>query len=173
MAKEIKLILIKSEIIYDVMNECHIVSKNRSTGQNAEQVYNIQADTSEDSHKNKLLRSLAENVQELKTNLYSFLSAGTSSAQQVNNIQDTESGDDSNYVITLNVSKRFNDAYNQSLVELCHKWLKQRMLYDWYEAAKPDEAKRYFDLAQLTMVAIRNSFYLMPPTRPTHTLKFE
>lgn len=162
---ELKIKLLKSEIMYDVMNETHIAGKSRFNGENNEFVYNMQA-AEDDSHINKLLRSMETNLEELKTQLSYFLKNGTSVASD--NIQSTIKDDDDAFELILEVTERFNKAYTQTISLLAHKFIVNKMIFEWYNTTKPDEAKTFFELAGENLKQIRASFFKMPPQRPTH-----
>ena len=162
---ELKIKLLKSEIMYDVMNETHIAGKSRFNGENNEFVYNMQA-AEDDSHTNKLLRSMETNLEELKTQLSYFLKNGTDVASD--NIQSAIKDDDDAFELILEVTERFNKAYTQTISLLAHKFIVNKMIFEWYNTTKPDEAKTFFELAGENLKQIRASFFKMPPIRPVH-----
>lgn len=162
---ELKIGLLKSEIMYDVMNETHIAGKSRFNGENNEQIYNMQA-AEDDSHTNKLLRSMETNLEELKTQLSYFLKNGTSVVSD--NIQSSIKDDDDAFELILDVTTRFNKAYTQTISSLSHKFIVNKMTFEWYNTTKPDEAKVFYDLAMTNLKQIKASFFKMPPTRPIH-----
>lgn len=162
---ELKIKLLKSEIMYDVMNETHIAGKSRFNGENNEFVYNMQA-AEDDSHTNKLLRSMETNVEELKTQLSYFLKSGTDVA--ANNIQSEIKDDDDAFELILDVTTRFNKAYTPTISLLSHKFIVNKMIFEWYNTTKPDEAKTFFELSKENLKQIKASFFKMPPIRPVH-----
>lgn len=68
----------------------------------------------------------------------------------------------------LDVTTRFNKAYTQTISSLSHKFIVNKMIFEWYNTTKPDEAKVFFELAMGNLKQIKASFFKMPPVRPVH-----
>lgn len=162
---ELKIKLLKSEILHEVMNETYIAGKSRFNGDNNEFVYNMQA-AEDDAHTNKLLRSMEANMEELKTQLSYFLKNGTD--VESDNIQSEIKDDDDAFELTLDVTSRFNKAYTPTISTLSHKFITNKMIFEWYTTTKPDEAKIFYELAMASLKQIKASFFKMPPVRPVH-----
>lgn len=160
---EIIINLYKSEIIHEVMNDTYLHGKSR-TDLDKEKVYNIQA-ADEDSHTSKLLRSMQTGIEEVKSVLSSILKESSVTA---NNIEQALGGDNDTVTLTLNVSSRFNKAYTSALASASHKYIVNKMLFDWYSTVNPDSAKMYFDLTGTNLNQIKSCFVKLPPKRPLH-----
>ncbi|MEG2151416.1 MAG: hypothetical protein RRY36_09380 [Bacteroidaceae bacterium] len=162
---ELTINLYKSEIMHEVQNETYLAGKSRFNGTNNDQIYNMQA-SDEEAHNNKLLRSMQANIESLKTNLSYYLKDST--GMIANNIQSTIVGDDDKVVLSLEVTERFNKSYTQTIAELAHKYIANMMIFEWYNATSPGEAKTFFELASNNIKEIKASFFKQPPKRPIH-----
>lgn len=161
--KELTITLIKSELIYEVQNKTYLTGKSRETGENFEQVANMQMNDDEE-HQNQILRSLGDAYRELKTKLSTYLAgAGARST----NLQDSEVG---NYELLLNMPGNFNQAVADGISVACHKYMVNTAICDWFIITNPNEAKNYADLASIAIQSIRESINKRTvPTRKTPT----
>lgn len=162
---EITVKLFKSEIMHEVMNETYVHGNSAYTGDNNEKVYNMQA-SEEDAHVNKLLRSMQSSIEELKSNLSSFLKSGSDTS--ADNIQQSLGGDDDTINIILEVTSRFNKAYTPTIANLAHRFVVNKMLFEWYNTVEAGTAKTFYELCATNIAQIKASFFKMPPTRPSH-----
>ncbi len=155
--------LSKSELMYDVMNDTHLVGQAKaSQGATPEASYNLQAD--EAAHESKLLRSMQLAIEAIKQGISQFLNDVT--ATSANNILMTTAED--LITITLNVSPRFNRALLPTMTGLAHRYVVNTMLFDWFVANEPTMAPKYGEIAKECMAGIQKSFIKLPPTRPIH-----
>ena len=67
--------------------------------------------------------------------------------------------------ISLEVTGRFNKAYMKTVPLLSHKFIVNKMIFEWYNTTKPDEAKVFLELAGENLNRIKASFFRMPPVR--------
>lgn len=162
MAKiELVIVLIKSELIYEVQNKTYLIGRRCETGENYEQVANMQMNNDEENL-NQILRSLGDAYRELKTKLSNYLAGAESKST---NIQDVEVG---NYELLLNMPGNFNQAVADSVSAACHKYLVNAAICDWFMITNPGEAKNYADLASIAIQNIRESINKRTvPTRKT------
>ncbi len=159
--KELAITLVKSELIYEVQNKTYLTGRSRETGENHEQVANMQVNDDEE-HKNQILRSLGDAYRELKTKLSNYLVETTAKSTD---IQETDTGD---FKFALKMPSNFNQAASDSISAACHKYLVNTAICDWFMITKPDEAKNYADLAIVALRSIRESVNKRSvPTRTT------
>lgn len=148
--KELSITLVKSELIYEVQNKTYLTGRSRETGENYEQVSNMQMNDDEE-HKNQILRSLGDAFRELKTKLSNYLVEGIVKSTD---IQDTEMKD---FELSLKMPSNFNQAVADSISAACHKHLVNTAICDWFIITNPAEAKTYSDLASIALLSIRES----------------
>lgn len=148
--KELSITLVKSELIYEVQNKTYLTGRSRATGDNYEQVANMQMSDDEE-HKNQILRSLGDAFRELKTKLSSYLVENTVKSAD---IQETEAN---NFEISLKMPSNFNQAVADSISAACHKYLVNTAICDWFTITSPDEAKSYAALSSIALHSIRES----------------
>lgn len=159
--KELTIKLVKSELIYEVQNKTYLTGRSRETGENYEQVANMQMNDDEE-HKNQILRSLGDSFRELKTKLSNYLVETTVNSTD---IQETEAKD---FELALKMPSNFNQSVADSISVACHKYLINTAICDWFTITKPDEAKSYADLASIALRSIRESANKRAtPTRTT------
>lgn len=148
--RELNITLFKSELIYEVQNKTYLTGRSRETGENHEQVANMQVND-DDEHKNQILRSLGDAYKGLKTKLSSYIIDTTVKSSD---IQETDTGD---FLLSLKMPSNFNQAVSDSISTACHKYLVNTAICDWFLITKPDEAKTYADLATIALDSIRET----------------
>lgn len=148
--KELTITLVKSELIYEVQNKTYLTGRSRETGENHEQVANMQMNDDEE-HKNQILRSLGDAYRELKTKLSNYLA---DVATKSTDVQEAENED---FKLMLKMPSNFNQAVADSISAACHKYLVNTAICDWFTITKPDEAKSYADLSSIALQSIRES----------------
>lgn len=162
----ITLKLYKSELMYDLQNDTHIIAQGRfNQGEAAKASYGLQADN--DADRAKVIRTMQLAANEVKNIISSFLQ--NSSSTTSNNAQLNIADDDDAIVYVLEVSSRFNQSFTEALTTHCHRYIVNRMLCDWFVATKPELAKNYADFAELAKKDIQSSFIKLPPVAPTHS----
>lgn len=159
--KDLIITLIKSELIYEVHNKTYLTGASRNTGENYEQVANMQMGD-DDEHKNQILRSLGDSFRELKAKVSNYLVV---ESREANNIQDEESGD---LKLALKMPANFNQAVSDSIASGCHRYLVNSAICDWFMITNPAEAKNYAELANIALLSIRES--LNKRTIPTRVV---
>lgn len=158
--------LYKSELIYDVQNDGHIIAQAKiNKGTATKEAFGLQADNAADTK--KLLRSMQTNVQEVKNRISYFLQNSVSS-QVADNAQLSMTDANDAIELTLIVSDRFNPSFIEPLTMHCHNFVLNRMLRDWFLATSPELAQNYDKLAEAASINIQNSFVKLPPVAPEH-----
>ena len=112
-------ITLKKKSFYDIENTTYLVGNSRSTGDNFEQVSNIQ-NSGEGEDRNFILRSIEKAFNEAKRNLSRYINETLVAS---NNELMAETGD---FVLTLNVVDMFNEASTDTLKSSAHEFICER-----------------------------------------------
>lgn len=134
--KTITITLKKDELLYDIENTSYLVGNSRSTGDNFEQVSNIQ-NSGEGEDRNFILRSIETAYNEVKQNLSRYIDEEKDAS---NNALMDATGD---FVISLSVVDMFNEASTDILKSSAHEFIISSALLDWFANVKPDEMVVY------------------------------
>lgn len=134
--KTITITLAKDELLYDIENTSYLVGNSRSTGDNFEQVSNIQ-NSGEGEDRNFILRSVENAFNEVKRNLSRYVDEAKIAA---NNDLMVATGD---FILTLDVVDMFNEASTDTLKSAAHEFIVSSALMDWFSNVKPDEMAIY------------------------------
>ena len=161
---DIQVKLYKSEIMYDVQNDTHIISQAKAgQGATPEAAYGLQAD-GEESSASKLLRSMQTAIEFVKQRISHFLKeTSNTEADNIGMTTDTDM-----ITIELSVSDRFNKAFVPTITGLMHKFVVNTMLFDWFNASEPTLAEKYHAIADESIVGMQRSFVKLPPVKPVH-----
>ena len=159
--KTITITLKKDELLYDIENTAYLVGESRTDGTNYEQVSKIQ-NAGEEEDRNFILRSMGNAYSEVKRHLSRYINE---EKQAANNALIEEDGD---FLLTLNVVDRFNEANTESLKSAAHEYILSSSLRDWFSTVKPDEITIYSARIQSAQVNLLSSLYRKKaPQRPT------
>lgn len=134
--KDITITLKKDEILYDVENTAYLVGNSRATGDNYEQVSNIQ-NSGEEGDRNFILRAIDTAFNEVKKNLSRYIDE--TKATDNNDLIDAENS----FILNLKVVDMFNEASTESLKSSTHDYITSAALRDWFGNVKPDEMPIY------------------------------
>ncbi|WP_321331875.1 hypothetical protein [uncultured Bacteroides sp.] len=159
--KAVTITLYKSELIYEIQNKTFLTGRSRESGDNHEQVANMQANE-EDEHLNQLLRSIGNAIDALKSKLSNFISGTGTTA---NNVQITEEG---NLEVALDMPDNFNVAVLDAVKTAINEYILNTSIFEWFTITKPDEAKVYFDKSVNNLAELREA--LNKRTRPERTI---
>lgn len=158
--KDITITLKKDEILYDIENTTYLVGNSRSTGDNFEQVSNMQ-NSGEGEDRNFVLRSVETAFAEVKRILSRYINEDMAAA---NNDLMLATGD---FVLSLNVVDVFNESATESLKGAAHEYIISSALMDWFANVKPDEMTIYQTRKQEASVNLLASLYRKKaPSRP-------
>lgn len=161
--KTITITLKKEELLYDIENTTYLVGNSRSTGDNFEQVSNIQ-NSGEGEDRNFILRSVEKAFNEAKRNLSRYIDETMTAS---NNALMDETGD---FVLTLNVVDMFNEASTDTLKSSAHEFVTSSALMDWFANVKPDEMVVYQSRKAEANTSMLSALYRKKaPVRPTPT----
>lgn len=159
--KDITITLKKDELLYDVENTSYLVGNSRSTGDNFEQVSNIQ-NSGEGEDRNFILRSVENAFNEVKRNLSRYIDETKTAS---NNALMADTGD---FVLTLKVVDVFNEASTDTLKSATHEYIVSSALMDWFANVKPDEMVIYQNRKVEANINMLSALYRKKaPARPT------
>lgn len=159
--KDITITLKKDELLYDVENTSYLVGNSRSTGDNFEQVSNIQ-NSGEGEDRNFILRSVENAFNEVKRNLSRYIDETKTAS---NNALMSDTGD---FVLTLKVVDVFNEASTDTLKSATHEFIVSSALMDWFANVKPDEMVIYQNRKVEANISMLSALYRKKaPARPT------
>lgn len=159
----ITITLLKSQLFYDIENITYTVGLNRNTGDNFEQVSNIQ-NNGEGGDRDMMLRSIETGFNEIKRNVNRFVTEST--VASTNTFTSYTSGTDS-FILTLSMPGNFNQASVDSIKSAAHEYIVDHALIDWFTAVKPDEVKIYAEKKAAANLNLLSALYRKKaPTRP-------
>ena len=159
--KTITITLKKDELLYDIENTSYLVGNSRSTGENFEQVSNIQ-NSGEGEDRNFTLRSIETAYNEVKRNLLRYIDEEKDAS---NNALMDDTGD---FVISLSVVDMFNEASTDTLKSSAHEFIISSALLDWFANVKPDEMVVYQNRKLEANRSMLSALYRKnAPIRPT------
>ena len=154
----LKITLYKSELIYDVQNKTYITGRSRQTGDNHEQVANMQAND-DDENRNQILRSIGTAVDYMRAKMAEFLTGSDASATDV-----LESGS-KDVEITLSLPSNYNQATAKSISAALHNIVVNKAIADWFTLTNKADAADYAAAAASEVNILREA--LNKRTRPT------
>ena len=165
MAKQtITITLYKSELVYDVQNKTYLTGRSRQTGENHEEVANMQAND-DDENANQILRSLGNAFATLKTKLSEYLEE---SGTTTNDIQMDGTGE---ITVSMKVPSNFNKATNDTISAALHQYLVNTAIGDWFTITNKNDAADYIAKAAADLEQIREAVNKrVRPTRSTPPL---
>ena len=156
----IAITLFKAQLFYDIENITYTVGLNRNTGDNFEQVSNIQ-NNGEGGDRDMMLRSIETGFNEIKRNVNRFVSEATTASTN------TFTSDIDSFVLTLAMPANFNQASVDSIKSAAHEYIVDHALIDWFTAVKPDEVKIYAEKKAAANLNLLSALYRKKaPTRP-------
>ena len=156
----ITITLLKAQLFYDIENITYTVGLNRNTGDNFEQVSNIQ-NNGEGGDRDMMLRSIETGFNEIKRNVNRFVSEATTASTN------TFTSDTDSFVLTLAMPANFNQASVDSIKSAAHEYIVDHALIDWFTAVKPDEVKIYAEKKAAANLNLLSALYRKKaPTRP-------
>lgn len=158
--KTINITLYMSELIYDVQNKTYLTGRSRNTGDNHEQVANMQANEDEENQ-NQVVRSIGNAYANLKTKLSEYIEDSGSTA---NNILLSASD---NLQINLVMPSNFNPATNDTIGAALHQYIVNSAIGEWFTITNKADAADYLTLAAANLAEIREA--INKRVRPTRS----
>lgn len=158
--KTISITLYMSELIYDVQNKTYLTGRSRNTGDNHEQVANMQANEDEENQ-NQIVRSIGNAYANLKTKLSEYIEDSGATA---NNILLSASD---NLQINLVMPSNFNPATNDTIGAALHQYIVNSAIGEWFTITNKADAADYLALAAANLAEIREA--INKRVRPTRS----
>lgn len=158
--KTISITLYMSELIYDVQNKTYLTGRSRNTGDNHEQVANMQANEDEENQ-NQVVRSIGNAYANLKTKLSEYIEDSGATA---NNILLSASD---NLQINLVMPSNFNPATNNTIGAALHQYIVNSAIGEWFTITNKADAADYLTLAAANLAEIREA--INKRVRPTRS----
>ncbi len=152
MAKNLKITLYMSELLYDFKNKAFLTGRSlKADGKDAEFTSNMQAND-DDSDKNQALRSIQNAYGQLLVELSEgFINETTSTSSN-------ELVEDGNIMITLTMPSNYNFGLRDAVTSAIHDYIINKALMDWFLITNKDDAKNYSDLAAVSLQNLHNAF---------------
>lgn len=160
MAKTIVLSLQKDLIMEAVKAETYDtgrITKASDPVKNAPTVLSEQAG-GEQHQERQMLRSLKQAIAKFEAQMVEFLDAGNGT------INNTLSGTQSAFTITMVVSDRYNNGLADPMSSLCEDYLINMMLFTWWNSRNQNFAKTFVINAQDSVDHIRLCLAKTAPT---------
>lgn len=158
--KTISITLYMSELIYDVQNKTYLTGRSRNTGDNHEQVANMQANEDEENQ-NQVVRSIGNAYANLKTKLSEYIEDSGSTASNI-----LLSASD-NLQINLVMPSNFNPATNDTIGAALHQYIVNSAIGEWFTITNKADAADYLTLAAANLAEIREA--INKRVRPTRS----
>lgn len=158
--KTLTITLYMSELIYDVQNKTYLTGRSRNTGNNHEEVANMQAND-DDENANLVIRSLGNAFANLKTKLSEYIEESGTTA---NNAQiDGES----NLTVVLKMPSNYNAGTRDTISAAMHQYLVNSAIGDWFTITDKSDAGDYVTLAAANIDELREA--INKRVRPVRT----
>ena len=161
MAKQtITITLYMSEIVYDVQNKTYLTGRSRQSGENHEEVANMQAND-DDENANQILRSIGNAYGTLRTKLSEYINeAETTSSNELID-------DETNITVSLSMPSNYNKATKDTIADAMHQYIVNLAIGDWFIITNKADAADYNTMAGAALTEIREA--LNKRVRPTRT----
>lgn len=160
--KSITITLYLSEIVYDVQNKTYLTGRSRKTGENHEEVANMQAND-DDEDANQILRSVGNAFATLKTKLSEYLvDNGTTANNVLLNLNTS-----STLTVALQMPSNFNQATNDTIGAALHQYLVNSAIGEWFTITNKADASDYVTLAAANLEEVREA--INKRVRPVRT----
>lgn len=148
---DITITLSVKELVYDVQNKSYLTGRSRQTGNNFEEVANMQAsDDLEDL--NQVKRSIGNALAILKLRLSEY--KPSTNAIGTDNTLLSATGD---ITISLTMPSNFNEAITSAIVGSAHQFVVNTAVADWFTITNKADAADYAAKAEINVQQIREA----------------
>lgn len=147
--KAIKISVVISELLYDIMTETYLKSRTGRDGADYKAAANMYASLDEDD-RDKIRRSIKRSWSEIKAVVAEYLPE---------KCQETDSGlteADNDLSLTLSMPGNFNEGVTESIAEKMHDYVRNATVRDWYLITNKADAPEYEAMAVQALATIRN-----------------
>lgn len=155
----VTITLYMSELIYDIQNKTYLTGRSRQTGQNHEEVANMQAND-DDENLNQLLRSVQNAFATLKTKLSEYIVSAQSTGDNEMISEKTEE-----LKLSLTMPTNYNHATVDTITSQLHQYIVNVATGDWFTITDKNDAGDYVALSNNNLQLVRES--LNKRVRPT------
>lgn len=153
MAKQIVTItLYLPEIVFDIQNKTYITGRSRSTGNNFEEVANIQVN-GDDENQEQILRTITDALATLRTRLSEYI-VETQINLSADNLQLSR---EDNVVVKLAMPTNYNITTRQQVASGCHRFIVSQSIAEWFTMTDKADAADYAALAAQAITDIREA----------------
>ena len=193
MKRPLKIILYKSELIYDIQNKTALTARSRNTGENYEDVANMQANDDEENM-NQILRSIGNAWTNLLSKLSEYVDVNIGDYDRVNAAGDPEAswhhyGDPNATPPTgtgmetandklfdeqgrlqayLLMPDNYNEAAKDLIATAMHQYVVNSTLTEWFAITNKNDASDYATMAAANFGQLREALHRRkrPARRP-------
>lgn len=150
--KTITLTLYVSELIFDIQNKTYLTGRSRHTGNNHEEVANMQAND-DDENAGQVLRSIQNAFSMLKTKLSEWLNEeGTTSTDEL-----LDTNKNSELTVALTMPSNYNNSTRETINANLHQYIVNTAIGDWFTITDKSDASDYYTLATNNLETIREA----------------
>lgn len=150
--KEIKITLSWKDLLTEVHNTTYFTGRSRFTGDNPEQVANMQSDEEEES---LIRRYLYGGSVRVRTALSAVLKQPLPISEETDSIPAMEDSSTVNY--QLQVAGNFDMNQMPAIASAIHQTLVSHAVGEWFLVSNPGEAAVYFDKANAALSDLRSA----------------
>lgn len=159
--KKITVTLYVSELVFDIQNKSYLTGRSRATGDNPEEVANMQANDDEENS-SEILRSIGTAFHTLKTKMSEYLSETDTSADNIlmENVEKLK--------LSLSMPSNFNESVTDTIGSLMHEFIVNTAVAYWFGITNKSDADDYVSRANNDIALIRETLSKrVRPERPT------
>lgn len=154
----VTITLYMSELIYDIQNKTYLTGRSRKTGQNHEEVANMQAND-DDENLGQLQRSIQNAYASMKMQLSEYLATNQSASD--NELMD----DEDELHITLQMPTNYNHSTVDTISSALHQYIVNISISEWFTITNKADVKDYVSLASANLEQVREA--INKRVRPT------
>lgn len=150
MKQRIKITINSDHQIYDILNKTYLIGRSREGMANysPELISSIKA-SEDDEDLNQIKRSCMDAVSMLKQYIAEYLEEDRTSADNILNWGTT--------TFTLLMPSNYNTSATDAIAQLCHKYISNKVCYEWFVIANPTDAAPYNAECDKAIVALRQA----------------
>lgn len=150
MKQRIKITINSDHQLYDILNKTYLIGRSREgmTGYSPELISSIKA-SEDDEDLNQIKRSCMDAVAMLKGYLSEYLEESKTESDNILNWGTT--------TLMLLMPSNYNTAATEAITQLCHKYISNKVCYDWFVIANPTDAAPYNAECEKAFIALRQA----------------
>lgn len=158
--KTIKITLYVGELVFDIQNKTHLTGRSRATGENPEEVANMQANDDEEND-SEIKRTIGTAFHTLKSKMGEYL-------VETDTVSDNILMEDADKLtLTLSMPSNFNEAVTDTIGSLMHEFIVNMAIADWFTITNKQDAADYATRAANDVTLLRETLSKrVRPQRP-------